>query len=181
MGFPTRWVDRIMQCVSSVSYSFLINGKPSEVITPHRGLRQGDPLSPYLFLLCAEGLGAMIKKAHDRGLIHGVSIARDAPKVTHLFFADDSIIFTRANDQEASVLVDILKKYEDLSGQKVNIDKCEVSFSKNFEQQRKDSIRAILDMVEVEWHDKYLGLPTLIGRSKKVCFASIKDKIWKKC
>lgn len=85
MGFSSVWADRIMKCVTSVSYSFLVNGKPSDVLIPHRGLRQGDPLSPYLFLLCAEGLGAILKQAHEANLIHEVSIARGAPEVTHLF------------------------------------------------------------------------------------------------
>lgn len=101
-------------------------------------------------------------------------------KLLTYFFFDDSVIFARANDREAIVLADILKKYEDLSGQKVNIHKCEISFSKNLSEQYRESTKAIPEMREVMWHDKYLGLPTLIGRSKKVCFASIKDGIWKK-
>ena len=63
MGFAKKWVDLIMHCISSVSYSVIINGKPCGNITPSRGLRQGDPLSPYLFLLYSEGLSAPIHKA----------------------------------------------------------------------------------------------------------------------
>ena len=81
-----------MECVSTVSYSLLINGEPMGNIKPSRGIRQGDPLSPYLFLLCSEGLHRMIKKAVDIGDIQGVSICRNGPKLTHLFFADDSLL-----------------------------------------------------------------------------------------
>lgn len=68
LGFPTRWTDRIMTSVSTLSYSFLINGKRTDVLHPHRGLFQGDLLSLYLFLLCATRLGSMIDKAQD--LLH---------------------------------------------------------------------------------------------------------------
>ncbi|XP_048494687.1 uncharacterized protein LOC125494872 [Beta vulgaris subsp. vulgaris] len=92
----------------------------------------------------------------------------------------DSIVFVRANDREATVNADILRRYEGLSGKKVNLDKCETSFSNNLESNIRESTKSILVMREVEWHDRYLGLPTLLGRSKKVSFASIKDRIWKK-
>ena len=89
-----------MECVSTVTYSLLINGEPIGNIKPSRGIRQGDPLSPYLFLLCTEGLHRMIKKATDDGDIQGVSICRNGPKPTHLFFVDDSLLFCRATTQE---------------------------------------------------------------------------------
>lgn len=63
------WVSRVMEYVMTVSYSFLVNGVPTDLISPSRGLRQGDPLYPYLFLLCAEGLGAMINHAYSFGLL----------------------------------------------------------------------------------------------------------------
>ena len=100
MGFGERWISLIMMCVTSMSFSILINGEPKGAITPSRGLRQGDLLSPYLFLLCGEGLSAMLKKKEREGLIRGVSAARQAPSISHLFFADDSVIFYRATKEE---------------------------------------------------------------------------------
>ena len=87
MSFNEKWVELVMECVSTVSYSLLINGEPMGNIKPS----QGDPLSPYLFLHCSEGLHRMIKKAADIGDIQGVSICRNGPKLTHLF-ADDSLL-----------------------------------------------------------------------------------------
>jgi hypothetical protein len=63
LGFAPRWINLILMCVTTVRYSVLVNGTPCGYICPQRGLRQGDPISPYLFLLCAEGLNALLKKA----------------------------------------------------------------------------------------------------------------------
>ena len=76
MGFQDSWVALIMQCVSTVTYSILLNGEPKGFIRPSRGLRQGDPLSPFLFLFCAEGLNALLNKAADNGEMRGLSLYR---------------------------------------------------------------------------------------------------------
>ncbi len=120
-----------MECVSSATYSVLVNGEPTGYIKPSRGLKQGDPLSPYLFLICAEGLSALIRKAeHDR-LIHEVAISRGGPHISHLFFADDSIIFCRASNFDCEALHNLLLLYEKASGQKINGEKTALFFSKN--------------------------------------------------
>ena len=180
MGFNTEWVDRIMLCLSSVTYSYKLNGRVEGNIIPSRGLRQGDPLSPYLFLLCAEGFSSLLARAADEGFIHGARVCRQAPRISHLFFADDSILFTRATLQECSVVADILSTYERASGQKINFNKSEVSFSRNVESCRKNEILTLFGVREVERHEKYLGLPTVIGRSKKMVFAVLKERVWKK-
>ena len=110
------WVDLIMRCVTTVTYSALVNGVPSGLITPTRGLRQGDPLSPYLFLLCAEGLSALLRKAEHEKRIQRLTISRGGPCISHLFFADDSVIFCRATIDECQVLQDIQQIYERASG-----------------------------------------------------------------
>ena len=73
MGFHEKWISLIMMCVTTVEYSVLINGEAKGKINPTRGLRQGDPISPYLFLLCTEGLSAMLKKEERAGKIKGVA------------------------------------------------------------------------------------------------------------
>ena len=93
MGFPAVWTERVMSCVTTPSFSILVNGKPYVMVHPSRGIRQEDPLSPYLFLLCAEGFTALFAKAELEGRIKGVFICRGAPKVTNLLFADDSLLF----------------------------------------------------------------------------------------
>ena len=93
MGFCSSWVKLMMECITTATNSVLINGEPHGHITPSRGLRQGDPFSPYLFLLCTEGLHRLINLAMERGELKGVSICRNGPKLTHLLFADDSLVF----------------------------------------------------------------------------------------
>lgn len=83
LGFHSRWRSLMMQCISSVSYAIRVSGKPSGHIIPSRGLRQGDPFSPYLFLICAEGLSTLIKKAAVDGLLVGVSVCRGGPCLSH--------------------------------------------------------------------------------------------------
>ena len=117
MGFHCKWVALMMECVRSVSYSVLINGDPKGYFHPSRGLRQGDPISPYLFLLCAEGLHALLTRATVSRQLKGISISRGGPKLTHLFFADDSVLFCRATLVECNTIMEILRKYELASGQ----------------------------------------------------------------
>ena len=93
LGFLSRWIERVMSCVTAPSFFVLVNGKPHGMIHPARGICQGDPLSPYLFLLCAEGFTALLAKAELDGKITGVSICRGAPRVTNLLFVDDSLLF----------------------------------------------------------------------------------------
>ena len=91
--FHDRWAALMMECITTVSYSLLINGEPTGNIHPSRGVRQRDPLSPYLFLLCTEGLHGLIKQATSMGDIRGISICRNGPQLTHLFFANDCLLF----------------------------------------------------------------------------------------
>ena len=180
MGFDENWINLVMKCISLVSYSVIINGTTYGNIIPTRGLRQGDPLSPYLFLLCAEGFFALIHDAARNNQLHGISICRGAPKITQLFFANDSLLFCRANGNECSKLKEILSLYESALGQKINIDKSSIFFSPNTSQELKDDIINILGSMHDSNHTKYLGLPSIIGRSKKLVFVEIKEKVGKK-
>lgn len=109
LGFSDKWCQLVYQCISSTSFSVLLNGSPTEFYKPTRGLRQGDPLSPYLFLICIESLSRTILKAESMGQIKGIKISRHAPPVSHLLFADDCIIFGKANAQTCHNLVKLLE------------------------------------------------------------------------
>lgn len=98
MSFTQSWVDLIMTCLTTVSYSVVLNGSKGESFKPSRGLRQGDPLSPFLFLICSEGLSSLLRLAIVEDSIKGVRASRYGPPVSHMFFADDCIIFEKATD-----------------------------------------------------------------------------------
>lgn len=95
-GFGDVWIARIMQLVCSVSYSFLHNGAEFGNVVLGRGLRQGDPISPYLYIMCAEGLSAIIWRNENGGLLYGCHVARGAPIISYLLFADDCYFFFKA-------------------------------------------------------------------------------------
>lgn len=84
MGFSDKWVKWMALCIESVNYFVLVNGESVGRITLGRGLRQGNPLSPYLFLICAEGLTTLLKNAEARGDVHGIKVCRGAPALLHL-------------------------------------------------------------------------------------------------
>lgn len=95
LGFVESWVHLIMMSVTTITYSFKLNGNPVGYIHPKRGIRQGDPLSPYLFVICAEGLS--FESWERRGKIKRITICKGAPSVNHLFFADESFIFAQSS------------------------------------------------------------------------------------
>ncbi|KAL0364052.1 UNVERIFIED_CONTAM: putative mitochondrial protein [Sesamum angustifolium] len=111
LGFPSRFVRLIMLCVSSVSYSFMLGGCQFGSLIPERGLRQGDPLSPYLFLLCTESFCSLIQRAESAAHIQGISICRGAPCISHLLFADDTLIFSKASLSSVRAIKDLLEIY----------------------------------------------------------------------
>lgn len=108
LGFNQVWTQLIMKCITSVSYKIRVNGELTEEFLPGRGLHQGDPLSPYLFLLCAEGFSALLSQAEEEGLIQGVRKCQGAPSVSHFLFANDSLILCRADRGDAQQLQSIL-------------------------------------------------------------------------
>lgn len=109
MGFDQKIVQLFMACISSVKYQFSHASRLFGSIVPSRGIRQGDPLSSYLFLLCIEGLTALIHDHEKRGLIQGIKVARTAPPISHMFFADDCYIFCKAGVDHASQVLRMLQ------------------------------------------------------------------------
>ena len=177
MGFDFHWITLMMECISSVQYRVLLNGQPRGLIVPHRGLRQGDPLSPYLFILCTEALIANIKKAERRKLLTGMKVARACPSISHLLFADDSLFFCKALKEECHTILRILKEYEVVSGQLINFDKSSIQFGHNIEESTRQDLRDILGIQNLGGMGSYLGLPENLGGSKIQVFSFVQDRL----
>ncbi|KAL0413621.1 UNVERIFIED_CONTAM: putative mitochondrial protein [Sesamum radiatum] len=180
LGFPEQFVRLILLCVSSVSYSFIMSGSSFGTVTPQRGLRQGDPLSPYLFLLCTEAISSLLQGSEEKGHLKGVAICRRGLRISHLLFADDTLICCQGTETEATCIQQILDVYGRASGQEVNLQKSTVVFSKNVSTETRDSLANKLGIRWEDRHAKYLGLPAVVGKSRKEVFSNIRDKIWHK-
>lgn len=146
MGFDQKWIRWMLLCVTTVEYKVSMNGTLVGLITPGRGLRQEDTLSPYLFLLCVEGLSQEIREAALGNKIHGCKISSFAPAVTHLLFVDDSFLFFKASIIEARTIKNLFNSYESMSGQAVNYRKSGIFFSANV---RMDKQMEIMDVLAV--------------------------------
>jgi hypothetical protein len=157
MGFATGWIKLVMECITTVRYAIVVNGRPTGNIIPTRGLRQGDPLSPYLFILCAEALSSMITQAEVKGVITGVPTSPKGPRLSHLFFVDDSLLFCKANSVEWRRLTKILEKYETASGQKLNKEKTSLFFSRNTSAAKREEITQCSGLKATEKYEKYFG------------------------
>ncbi|XP_074328485.1 uncharacterized protein LOC141666397 [Apium graveolens] len=180
LGFCKQWIDWVMRCVTMVSYDFCFNGVSIGPIIPRRGLRQGDPIFPYLFLFCVECLSNALDVAASSGQISGCRISLNAPVITHLLFVDDSFLFFKANRDEVIRVKNLLAHYADSSGQAINFQKSGIFFSSNVRRDKQLEFSNLLGVYNDISTSNYLGLPSLIGRSKKRVFAFLKEKIKKR-
>ncbi|KAL7129060.1 hypothetical protein ABFS83_13G037900 [Erythranthe nasuta] len=145
---------------------------------PSRDLRQGDPLSPYIFILCTEALIAMLKTETDSGRLTGIKVAPSTPVVSILCFADDTLIFCQATEADARIIQHLLAQFERASGQVVYSEKSTMAFCPSTYDIEKRTIHTILGFKVVEAHDRYLGLPATLGRTRREVFFFLRDRCW---
>ena len=185
-GLSEGWVRRIMECVSGPSMSILWNGEKTDSFKPSRGLRQGDPLSPYLFVLCMERLCHMIDRAVMDKKWKPIKLSRGGPQLTHICFADDLILFAEASVSQVRVIRDVLETFCRASGQKVSLPKSKIFFSGNVTRERGELISRESGISSTRELGKYLGMPILQKRINKETFGEVLEKVasrlsgWKK-
>lgn len=140
----------------------------------------GPPLTVSFFFLCSEGLTSLISHEEEAGNIQGVKVCRNAPSVSHLLFADDSLIIMRANSSNATSLYQALKDYCAASGQLVNLAKSSIFFSPCASVDTRVEICSALNIMTEAITDKYLGLPPLVGVNRSDCFQRLIDRVIKR-
>lgn len=177
LSFKTQWISLIMSCVITVNYKVLANWRLGKMITPSRRLRQGDPLSPYMFIMCVEGLNSILNKVEQQGIIQGATVTKGATRINHLLFEGDCILYSRVTKANWEKIQEILTLYEKGSGHKLNNQKSSAFFSQSTpDRDKKQIIQAIGDFI-CSKYNKYLDLPAFVGRFKYNTFRGLKEKI----
>ena len=178
--FPDNIIKLIMSCISTSSLSVLVNGCALDPFNPSRGIRQGNPLSPYLFILCMEYLGFLIEKKCSNGTWCSLKASLGNIKISHLFFVDDLILFAKATNEIGDVISEVLRDFCLESGQKISCAKSRIYFSPNIGADLKEEICDKLGMFETNNFGKYLGFPLKDKGAPRRQFDFVADRVMKK-
>ena len=163
-----------MNMISFTRFHVLWNGSPLPEVLPSRGLRQGDPLSPYIFILCLERLSIKLAEAVQNKLIHPISF-KGRVRLSHLFFVDDIFLFTRAIVRDYKNLGQILLRFCESSGQIMSVTKSRVWFSPRIPRRIKEQLAGILGLPTIDRIGTYLGMPIFPTR----CMQAHTNTWWK--
>ncbi|XP_021727191.1 uncharacterized protein LOC110694325 [Chenopodium quinoa] len=179
-GFSNHWIRMISQCVSTVSFKTVINRKVLGHFAPKCGLRQGDPLSPYLFIFCMDILSRMLSLAEEINQFRGLKVLRSSPSISHLFFADDAMLFFKADKESCSCIFDILQRFGKASGQQLNLQKSMIKFSPGVENDKILEVKQALSMPITDNMGIHLGVPIDIKGKKGPLFQFLVDIVVEK-
>jgi hypothetical protein len=179
-GFSTTYINLIKNYIEDIPFSILINGSSSSFFNSTRGLRQGDPLSPFLFILAEEALSRGISMLLAQNKIAPYFVTKSIRGISHSLYADDIIIFTNGNTKSLSHLMNFLLDYQLMLGQKINHTKSKFLSSKHINTHRKNKIASITNFAEGNIPFLYLGCNIFYGKSKPIYFENIIKKIQEK-
>jgi hypothetical protein len=155
----------IKTCVTTVNFAVIVNGPPIGHICPIRGICQGDPISPHLFMICFEALSSLLSQAERSGRLSGVPTSKKELRLNHRFFANDSLLFCQADPQHWHRLNRLLAIYERASGLRLNKEKTDIFFRRSTIPKAKKTIMDLTSIPVTQRYDKYLGLLSLVGKS----------------
>ena len=177
IDLPDNWISLILDCMKSNSVSLIWKGKQTVFFSPSRGTRQGDPLSPYIFVLCIERLSHMINAVLRDKALKPIMIFRGAPYLSHLMFADDIILFAEASVEQMLVVQRCLEDFYLVSSQKVSLEKSRVLFSRNVSESVCNQVCEAGGIIRTTNIGSNLGFPTWNGRVSKHNFQHIVDRV----
>jgi hypothetical protein len=175
-GFPKKFVSWIKECVTSPRFSVCINGSLVGYFEGKKGLRQGDPLSPYLFVLAMEVLSKILAATTGPSLGFKYHPNCLKMKLTHICFADDLLIFSEASQYSIGVIKAALAEFEELFGLKANPSKSYV-FCSGISDRLKQLLLQDLQMHEGKFPVRYLGVPLISTRLTAADCEQLLDRI----
>eukprot|EP00253_Pinus_taeda_P035515 PITA_35515 len=178
-GFCDRWVNWVISIISTPNFSILLNGAPTITFNASRGLRQGDPLSPFLFIIAAEGLGRYFRKEARERKIQGLRLWGNRTTVTHQQFVDDIMICCKATLKEVKRIKKILEIFMESSGMEVNNDKSRTFFF-NTAEPIKNHLTRVMGYRIGDLPTKYLGTMLDTSTLKIGNWKNIIEKIMKR-
>ncbi|XP_057432959.1 uncharacterized protein LOC130725784 [Lotus japonicus] len=180
IGLDDHFCNLIMSCVSSCRFQVSFNGGRSSTFSPQRGLRQGDPLSPYLFVLCMERLAHSIGDAVGSGAWKPIKLSRNGPPISHLFFADDLLLFGEATVDQMECIMGCLNAFCSASGMKLSIPKTRLMVSKNVGSVVARQLSDISGIGLTSDLGRYLGVPLAHQRVTASNYQYILDRTQKR-
>ena len=175
-GFPDRMIEWIMTCVSTPAYSVSINCNIHGFFDGKRGIRQGDPLSPYLFTLVMEVLNLMIKRKISESDSFKFHRQCEEQNITHLCFADDLLLFSHGDRSSVSIICDSLAEFSGASGLHPNVSKSE-AFYCNVGDTTRNAIDHMVGFPEGSFPVRYLGIPLITTRLAHMDCKGLVDKV----
>lgn len=179
MGFCSQWVKWIAECLRSARASVLVNGSPLEEFPLQKGLRQGDPLAPFLFVIAAEGLTAMMREAERKNIFKALEVGQNKVKISIVQYADDTMFFGKDVLQNVVVIKAMLRSFELISGLKVNF--CKSKFGAvgvdDSDQERYDDL---LNCRLLKLPFSYLGLPIRANPRRRNTWMPVLEKLRKR-
>jgi hypothetical protein len=166
-GFHDHFVDLIYKYISTTTLSVIINGESTPSFHPQRGLRQGCPLSPYLFIIAVNELSICLQQHSDTHNIQGVTLGPNCPKIHSLLFADDLIICGQATQEEANKINSILQNFCNVSGQTPNLAKSSIMFSRNADNSSRVAVKSVFPVPDLTPNTIYLGHPLIFNHNDR--------------
>ena len=175
-SFPNSLISLIMDCICSPAISLIWNGEVTKAFLPSRGIRQGDPLSPYIFVLCMERVSIMINEKINEGNWRPIKLSQDLG-VSHIFYADDVFLFGQASCSNGKVILDVLEEFGKLSGLRVNVTKSLVIFPPKMNHQKRRILAEFLSIKEATSFGKYLGCNILPNKLRRGDYDGLLEKV----